>query len=225
MNKLALVLPFGTGSAYINDNISITACSGFAKLSLGCIITGISSVAIYIGGFMMFVWLVWGVFQYIIAEGNKENLAKARARIRWALLGFLILILAFLASDAYREVLAPVFPMVQEVSDPTKPIEQPASGERQIKDIFGFGDINSLGIGLDRIIPLVFSLAAILVVFYFLLGAFELIYSQGDKNAVASAQAKITHAIIGLVLLILLFLVLQYLPEAIGLSGFKIIGP
>lgn len=208
----------------IDSPVKVGAGTDIVSDDIGGIIHSVSSVALYIGGFIMFVWLVWGIFQYIIAEGNKENLAKARARIRWALLGFLILILAFLASDAYREFLAPVFPAVQEVSDPTKPIEQLASGERQIKDIFGFGDISSLGVGLDRIIPLVFSLAAILVVFYFLLGAFELVYSEGDKNAVASAQAKITHAIIGFILLIFLFLVLQYLPQAIGIN-FKIIGP
>lgn len=193
--------------------------------NLGGFITAIEPVALYIGGFMMLVWLVWGVFQYIIAEGNKENLAKARARIRWALLGFFILIMAFLAGDAYQAFLEPALPPIQEISDPAQTIAQPASGKREISDLFGFGKINTLGEGLDKIVPLVFAIAGILVVFYFLLGAFDLITSQGDKNAVASAQAKITHAIIGLVLLVLLFLVLQYLPEAIGLSGFKIIGP
>lgn len=90
---------------------------------------------------------------------------------------------------------------------------------------FGFGDITSLGLGLDRLVPLAFAIAALMVVFYFLLGAFELIYSQGDKNAVAAAQAKITHAIIGFVMLILLFLVLQFLPVALlgGNANFKII--
>lgn len=90
-----------------------------------------------------------------------------------------------------------------------------AQGKVNIAKEYGFGDLESLGEGLSRLVPLAFAIAALLVVFYFLLGAFDLIISHGDKNAIASARAKITHAIIGFALLIFLFLVLQFLPDAL----------
>lgn len=225
---LTLNLPWSGGSIDIVNTAGnkFSTAPGGPDITLATIVNQVSSVALYVGGFMMFIWLVWGVFQYIIAEGNKENLAKARARIRWAFLGFVILIIAFLASDAYKAILQPQEVTVQTLSDPnpanrTGPA---AEGTRQIGDIFGFGDTKDLGTALGgtgksgssgRLVALVFMVSGILVVFYFLLGAFDLITSQGDKNAIASARDKITHAIIGFVMLILVFLILQYLPEAL----------
>lgn len=82
---------------------------------------------------------------------------------------------------------------------------------------FGFGNINTLGEGFDRLVLPGFGIAALAVVFYFLFGAFKLLTSGGDKNAVEGAKNMITHALIGFVLLMMMFLILQYLPQAIGL--------
>lgn len=68
------------------------------------------------------------------------------------------------------------------------------------------------------IIPLGFSVAAIMVSFYFIIGAFELITSQGDKGHIVSARAKIYHSIIGFILLIAIFLIMQYIPQALGIN-------
>lgn len=83
---------------------------------------------------------------------------------------------------------------------------------------FGFGKYESLGDFTQVLIPLGFSIAAIMVTFYFIIGAFELITSQGDKAHIVSARAKIYHSIIGFVLLIALFLIMQYMPEALGID-------
>lgn len=91
-----------------------------------------------------------------------------------------------------------------------------------ISESFAYGNISSLGALANMLIPVGFSIAAIMVVFYFLIGAFELITSQGDKAHIVSARAKIYHAIIGFILLMVLFLILQYVPEALGIN-FKII--
>ncbi len=88
---------------------------------------------------------------------------------------------------------------------------------------FDFAKYTSLGDFTSRLIPIAFSIAAMMVVFYFLIGAFELITSQGDKAHIVSARAKIYHSIIGFVLLIVIFLIMQYVPQALGIPGFKII--
>ena len=82
-----------------------------------------------------------------------------------------------------------------------------------------YGDLSTFVSNLN---PLVFSVAAVMVMFYFIIGAFELITSQGDKAHIVSARAKIYHSIIGFILLIAIFLIMQYLPQARKLEGFSL---
>lgn len=88
---------------------------------------------------------------------------------------------------------------------------------------FGFGVFGTLGSFITVIIPLFFSIVATLVAFYFLIGAFELITSQGDKAHIVSARSKIYHAIIGLILLLLLYSVTRFILDTFGLTGLGII--
>lgn len=93
----------------------------------------------------------------------------------------------------------------------------------ELKDAYPFGGITSLGQGLNFLTGPIFMIAGLGVVSYFFFGAFKYLTSGGDKNATSAAQAMITHAIIGFVLLIFIFLFLQFLPDLLGLKGLKII--
>lgn len=88
---------------------------------------------------------------------------------------------------------------------------------------FGGAEFSSLGQALTHLVKPAFNIAAIAVTFYLIIGAFKYITSGGDKQALEKARAMITHAIIGFLLLMLMFLILQYIPEAIGLEGFSIV--
>lgn len=88
---------------------------------------------------------------------------------------------------------------------------------------YGFGDVQSLAEGLSRLTQPAFNLAAIAVLIYLLIGALKYLTSSGDKNALSEAQNMITHAIIGFVLLVLLFLIMKFIPEALGLPGLSVI--
>lgn len=90
-----------------------------------------------------------------------------------------------------------------------------------IDSAFGFGAFagtpTTLGDFVSLLVPLTFSVIGIMVAFYFIIAAFELITSQGDKAHIVSARSKIYHSLIGLIILILLFLALQYIiPILIG---------
>jgi hypothetical protein len=104
--KLSLAIPGFTGE------IQNSAATNFPSNSttLGSVITSFGQLALYVGGALMFFWAVWGVFDYIRAEGNKEALAKARKRIQWAIAGFVILLLAFFISDFTKQILNPTDP-------------------------------------------------------------------------------------------------------------------
>ena len=92
---------------------------------------------------------------------------------------------------------------------------------------FGFGNIGSLGEGTSRIVgpagPL-FPIAAFLVIFYFLLGAFKFIRAGGNKEEAEAGRQMINHAIIGFIILMFAFFILQFLLSRLFETDLRIIG-
>lgn len=90
---------------------------------------------------------------------------------------------------------------------------------------FGFGDIKSLGQATSRLVTPVFSIAAGLVVLYFVFGAFDYILARGEKEGIEKAKKKITESIIGFIILMFSFLTLQFLLYSLlRIENLKIIG-
>lgn len=87
-----------------------------------------------------------------------------------------------------------------------------------LSDNYGFGGIQSLGQVFSLLTKPGFLIAGFAVTIYFFIGAIKFLTSAGDKTALESARKTIIHAIIGMVLLIMAFLVLQYLPQKLGLD-------
>lgn len=83
---------------------------------------------------------------------------------------------------------------------------------------YGFGNIQSVPDLVGKLMGPAFAIAAVIVIFYFLFGAFKFLTSGGDKNVVAEGRSMITHAIIGLVMLLMMWLVLRFIPEFLGLQ-------
>lgn len=103
MTKLALKLPeFGQ-----IDNPPGLIFSGDTA-NLGAVLTSLLSIVFYLAAFLAFYWLIWGAFQYIMSQGNKENLAKARAKITWALVGLMVVFMAYFIARFASEVFPPL---------------------------------------------------------------------------------------------------------------------
>lgn len=100
MNKLALQLPGG--------NI-VSPPPGLKGdfVDLASLLTPLLNIVFYIAVFLAFYYLVWGALSYIMAQGKKENLAKARARITWAIIGLMITLLAFSIAKYASEIFKP----------------------------------------------------------------------------------------------------------------------
>lgn len=101
IQKLALGLPGGN---------TVTSHSSLKPqfVNLASFITPLLNVIFYIAGFFAFYWLIWGSFQYLMARGEKEGLAKARARITWALIGLLFIFMSFFIAKYASEVFPPL---------------------------------------------------------------------------------------------------------------------
>lgn len=93
----------------LGDLLKDTGVPNFSgpNANLGTLISGLLNIAFFLTTFMAFYWLVWGSFQYILASGNKESLAKARERIKWALIGLVVVFSAFLVAKFAGKVVLP----------------------------------------------------------------------------------------------------------------------
>ncbi len=86
------------------------------QTTLGYVLSQIFTIFFYVGGFLMFAYLTWGVFQYITARGLKEDLAKARSKITWSILGFILLIGSFFISQYVQTI----FPLTTSKGTPVQ---------------------------------------------------------------------------------------------------------
>jgi uncharacterized membrane protein len=77
---------------------------------------------------------------------------------------------------------------------------------------------------LSLAIQLIYTVGGIVFVFMLLIGAFQRITSGGEKEKVKASGDRISHAIIGIVLLALAFVILRVLGSILGFSFFNIYG-
>ena len=215
MKKLTLTLPGLDPTGFQRIDLPDLKFSG-PKADLGSVLTDLFSLIITFAFFLAFFWLVWGAFQYMSAGGNKEGIAKARARITWAIVGLILTVAAFLVAQFAEQIIQP------KGGSPLSLIP-PVYAAVDIGKEYGFGDILTLGEGVNRLVRPTFSIAMAVVVIYFLAGAYKYLTSAGDKETVSGARSMITHSIIGFMILIFAFLVLQFgLSSLFGIEGLQI---
>lgn len=77
----------------------------------------------------------------------------------------------------------------------------------------------SIGSILSDILPYIFGAAGIALLVYLIIGGFQYMLSRGDPKAMQGAQAKITNALIGFVIVIFAFTIVQIFGQVFGLGG------
>lgn len=85
------------------------------------------------------------------------------------------------------------------------------------KDSTGAGGISLF---LSNLVVLIYGVAAIVLVFMLLWGAFNWITSEGEKEKIEAARNKIIHALIGIILFAVAFAVIQVLGTFTGFQFF-----
>ena len=105
IQQLALQLP--GGQTINNPNVpGLGSLKGEFK-DLASFISPLLNIVFFIAMFLAFYYLIWGAFQYIVASGKKEELAKARQRINWALVGLIVVFLAYFIARFAAEIFPP----------------------------------------------------------------------------------------------------------------------
>lgn len=76
------------------------------------------------------------------------------------------------------------------------------------------------GIGgvFSALLPYVFVLSGLALLLYLIMGGFEMLTSAGDPERVKKAQGKVTHAVIGFVLIFLSYWLVQLFEAILGIE-------
>lgn len=80
------------------------------------------------------------------------------------------------------------------------------------------GNNGKIGNIVSALLPYLFSISGIILLLYLIYGGFQLMLSRGDPKAMQSAQAKITNAIVGFVIIFLAYWLVQLLGKVLGLD-------
>lgn len=84
---------------------------------------------------------------------------------------------------------------------------------------FGFG-AKGISKFLTNLVALIYTLAAIVLIFMILWGAFDWMSSGGDKEKVTAARERITQAFIGIILFAVAFAVIEVIGKFTGFTFF-----
>lgn len=86
-----------------------------------------------------------------------------------------------------------------------------------------FGGNATLGDIINAVLPWVFGFAGIALLIYLVLGGLQLMTSRGDPKAIQAAQSKITSALIGFIIILVSYFVVQLLGQLLGIGQFGLI--
>jgi TRAP-type C4-dicarboxylate transport system permease small subunit len=85
--------------------------------------------------------------------------------------------------------------LVQNININGQQIQGPLSGINSIADL------------INKILPFLYSIAAVILIFVFIWGGYDYMLSQGNPEKVKSASSKITAGLIGFGLLIFAYFI------------------
>lgn len=83
---------------------------------------------------------------------------------------------------------------------------------------FNGSAINTPADLVNQILPFVYGLSLVILLFVFIWGGFDLMTSRGEPAKLKTARAKITSGIIGVILLATAFLITQFVSQIFGLG-------
>jgi len=87
-----------------------------------------------------------------------------------------------------------------------------------VNPFVGWGDITLQGV-VAKIINIAMMAAGMVAVIYLIIGGFRYVTSGGNAEAIEGAKATILNAIIGLIIIFISFLLVNYILTAMGINN------
>lgn len=92
----------------------------------------------------------------------------------------------------------------------------------ELENVSGFKFTGgTLGDIIYAAIPYIFAFAGVLLFIYLISGGFAYMTSGGDPKKTSAAQGQITNAIIGILLVLLAYIIVQVVGRIFALPDFK----
>lgn len=79
----------------------------------------------------------------------------------------------------------------------------------------------NFGLVITIVLPYVLSFAGLLLLVYFVLAGLQYMTSRGDPKAMQGAQAKMTTALIGFLIIFMSFAIIKLIANIFGLTAFQ----
>ena len=160
------------------------------------IIIAIIEMLLYLAGFIAGFIIIFGAFKFVTSQGDPQKVAAARTTLTNAVIGLVIAVIAsqtvafiaqtFLASASSKTISTGVLSGAN--------LPQVTAGPEQLKGI------------LSIILGLIGAIALLIIVY----AGFKFVSSQGDPQKVATARMTILYAVIGLVVAVFAFTIVQF---------------
>lgn len=82
------------------------------------------------------------------------------------------------------------------------------------------GKFSSIGDIINTLVPYIFALAGLALLFILIIGGFELMTSAGDPKKMESAKGKLTNGVIGFVIIFVAYWLVQIMEVIFNLKIF-----
>lgn len=183
---------------------------------VGTLVTAILPLVLVLGGFIAIIMIVISGIQFASSGGNPDAAAAARGRLTYALVGFVLLLLAFAITKAIDVVFlrgsgtftSSLIPSAYAFDVDNSILFPPAANE----------NVGSLA---TIIVQVLIATAGVLSFIFIIIGGFKIVTSGGDSKKLDSAKSTILYAIIG-VMVALLALAIINLVQGFVYSNIKI---
>ena len=153
-------------------------------------------------GLLAMAFLVWNGLRLIYSRGNEESLAKAKEGTTWAVYGFVFAILSFSIISATATFLG---------STGENELENP----NQVQSPIGATDLEG---AITTIINVFLGVAFVLAVVMIVYSGYRMIFSAGNEEQVTRAKTILRWAIIGIIVIVLSYAILNGINLLFGLS-------
>jgi TRAP-type C4-dicarboxylate transport system permease small subunit len=222
----SFVVPVGGSEleTCVLDEAAANKCDGtktaFGELSNdpGVVANQLLRVGTFMAGGIALVIMVFAAYKIISSRGNPDALQSGRELFTSALIGLLFIIFAVVILQLIgRDIIGiPGFGFRPSLS--TYAFSVPGSAI-DIGSNTGLNpSINSFGAIISAFLPAILGIAGIISFLFFLLGGFRYLVARGDSKAVDSARKTIASALIGLLIIVGLFVLINIIQSILHIQ-------